>query len=255
MKLFEALLGYACVFAFFSFCNWFFNTKNYGHNNKNQLPNFFKNTNTLANRNFLDLFYQFNLNIAHIYYLKVSSYDGNFRTSKMSQDLSIKSLENSGLNDDEYLFFNSFSNSLFCNVLSNIIGGYSENEPKIYKFSKRVFEKILVLKKVGAITDESFDKYLDVIDTVYEINENENYFSFLNFYKYYSKYLESEIYNYVLSNEFVEGEAVKVKQNIYYAFKYKKIDIDNKLLFSYDKGRNTSDKITNYLNRKDSKIL
>ena len=210
----------------------------YGHNNKNTPPNFFNNTNTLLSRSILEAFYQFNLNIAYIYYLKVSSYDGNYLTSKMKQDLSIKSKEDSGLNDDEYLFFNAFSNSLYCNVLGNFIGGYSENEPKIYKVSKRIFEKILVIKKIKVSTDtkknEDFDKYYDLIDNIYHKNDTTIDFSFFEFYKYYSSKLENEIFNFVLNNEFVEGRVTKRNaQLVKYNFKYRKIDIDNNLIFKY----------------------
>ena len=209
----------------------------YGHNSKNTLPNFFSNTNNSLNRSILEAFYSFNLNIAFIYYLKVSSYDGNYLTPKMKQDLNIKSKEESGLNDDEYLFFNSFSNSLFCNVLGNIIGGYSENEPKIYKVSKIIFEKMLVLKKIGSGMNkmyENFDKYYDIIDDIYKIDDtNVIDFSFLDFYKYYFNNLEKQVFNFVLSNEFVEGKVTKINQQLKNSFKYKKIDIDNNLLFKY----------------------
>ena len=210
----------------------------YGYNNKNTLPNFFSNNNnSLLSRSILEAFYQFNLNIANIYYEKVSTYDGNYTTLKMNQDLTIKSKEESGLNDDEYLFFSCFSNSLYCNVLGNMIGGYSENEPKIYKVSKRIFEKILVLKKIGGEMDnsfENFDKYYDLIDYVYEINNTIEDFSFFEFYKYYSNKLEKEVFDFVLNNEFVEGKITKLKTQILKKnFKYKKIDIDNNLLFKY----------------------
>ena len=120
----------------------------YQHNSST-LPKFFNynDSNELLNRLILDSFYLFNLNIAHLYYSKVSTYNGDYRISKEEQDNKIKSKEESGLNDDEYLFFYSFSNSLYCNVLGNMIGGYSSKEPTIYKTPKRIFEKLLSLKK------------------------------------------------------------------------------------------------------------
>ena len=70
-------------------------------------------------------------------------------------------------------FFFSFSNSLYCNVLGNFIGGYSKNEPIIYKAPKRIFEKLLTLKKI--LNDEKYFQYiLDIYDSVYIIkNESQ----------------------------------------------------------------------------------
>ena len=146
----------------------------YQHNSS-CLPKFFNcsDSNDLLNRSILDAFYQFNLSIAYIYYLKVSTYNGDYRLSKEKQDIKIKTREESGLNEDEYLFFFSFSNSLYCNVLGNFIGGYSKNEPIIYKAPKRIFEKLLTLKKI--LNDEKYFQYiLDIYDSVYIIkNESQ----------------------------------------------------------------------------------
>ena len=146
----------------------------YQHNNSN-LPKFFNcsDSNELLNRSILDAFYQFNLNIAYIYYLRVSSYNGDYRISKENQDIKIKSREESGLNEDEYLFFSSFSNSLYCNVLGNIIGGYSKNEPTIYKASKRIFEQLLFLRKIYPNDEKYFQYILDIYDSVYIIKDEQ----------------------------------------------------------------------------------
>ena len=256
------------------------------------LPNFFTNnnpnnsntninSNEKLNRSILDSFYQFNLNIAFMYYLRVSTYNGDYRISKEDQDMVIKSKEESGLNDDEYLFFSSFSNSLYCNVLGNFIGGYSYREPKIYKASKRIFEKLLSLKKISGNKEEYFQYILDIFDSVYfnkgntqEHNENslkniekknekqpkkddkknqkkndiiqENTdikkedkhsttITFLEFYKYYftNKEIASYFYN-MINEDFVKATINKKnKINIKYLYKYKKIDIDQNLLFKY----------------------
>ena len=138
--------------------------------NNSKLPNFFEinNSNELLNRGMLDAFYQFNLNISFYYYLKVSTYNGDYRISKEEQDVSIKSKDDSGLNEDEYLFFSSFSNSLYCNILGNFIGGYSLKEPKIYKTPKRIFEKLISLRKILLNTkDDYFEHILDIYDSVY----------------------------------------------------------------------------------------
>ena len=116
----------------------------------------------------LDAFYQFNLNISFFYYLKVSTYNGDYRITKQEQDIHIKSKEESGLNEDEYLFFSSFGNSLYCNVLGNFIGGYSLKEPKIYKTPKRIFEKLISLRKILInAKDDYFEHILDIYDSVY----------------------------------------------------------------------------------------
>ena len=149
--------------------------------NNSKLPNFFEinNSNELLNRGMLDAFYQFNLNISFFYYLKVSTYNGDYRITKQEQDIHIKSKEESGLNEDEYLFFSSFGNSLYCNVLGNFIGGYSLKEPKIYKTPKRIFEKLISLRKILInAKDDYFEHILDIYDSVYikqdtkEIDEN-----------------------------------------------------------------------------------
>ena len=255
----------------------------YQHNNS-KLPNFFEfnDSNEKLNRYILDAFYQFNLNISFYYYLKVSTYNGDYRISKEDQDVKIKSKEESGLNDDEYLFFSCFSNSLFCNVLSNFIGGYSSKEPKIYKTPKRIFEKLLSLKKIlinAKINDEKyFEHILDIYDNVYiikdtkddymqekndknskkwdknknkkaqkknessniennEIKKEDNYkttITFLNFYKYYYS-SPASIYLYNIANSDFVKQIINRnnKKNIKYLYKYKKIDIDNNIIFQY----------------------
>ena len=149
--------------------------------NNSKLPNFFEinNSNELLNRGMLDAFYQFNLNISFFYYLKLSTYNGDYRITKEEQDISIKSKDDSGLNDDEYLFLSSFSNSLYCNILGNFIGGYWSKEPKIYKTPKRIFEKLISLRKILMnAKDDYFEHILDIYDSVYikqdakEIDEN-----------------------------------------------------------------------------------
>jgi len=240
----------------------------YQHNSSS-LPKFFNSndSNELLNRLILDAFYQFNLNIAYIYYLKISSYNGDYRVSKEDQDVKIKSKDESGLNDDEYLFFSSFSNSLYCNVLGNIIGGYSSKEPTIYKTPKRIFEKLLTLKKIVG-KDEYFQNILDIYDSVYiskekvkndknskkneknqkkvenvnpensETNKEDKYktiVTFLEFYKHYfnSPTMANYFYN-ISDSDFVSGEINKNNRlNIKYIYKYKKIDLDQNILLRY----------------------
>ena len=145
----------------------------YQHN-KDTMPKFFvcNDSNETLNRSILDTFYQFNLTISFLYYTKVSSYNGDYRTLKENQDINIKSKEDSGLNDDEYLFFSSFSNSLYCNVLGNFVGGYSDKEPIIYKTPRRIFELLLSIKKLYN-KDDFFQYILDIYDSVYNIKDPE----------------------------------------------------------------------------------
>ena len=143
----------------------------YSINNSN-LINFFEknNFNEFLNRSILDAFYQFNLNISFFYYLKVSTYNGNYRISKLDQDSHIKSKEDSGLNDDEYLFFYSFSSSSYYKDLENFIRGYSPKVPKICKTPIRIFENLMSLKKIlylMNIKEEYFEHILDIYDSVY----------------------------------------------------------------------------------------
>lgn len=139
----------------------------YQHNNSS-LPKFINSeSNDTLNRAILNAFYYFNLNISYLYYLRVSTYNGDYTIPKEEQDKTIKTKEQSGLNDDEYLFFSSFSNSFFCNVLGNFVGGYSKKEPTIYKTPKRIFEKLITLKKIWGSKDDCFKYILDIYDSVY----------------------------------------------------------------------------------------
>ena len=57
--------------------------------------------------------------------------------------------------------------------MTNFIGGYSPEEPKIYKTPKRIFEKLLSLKKLFLNSkDEYFEHILDIYDSVYIKKEN-----------------------------------------------------------------------------------
>jgi len=252
----------------------------YQHNNSS-LPKFINSeSNDSLNRAILDAFYQFNLNIAVMYYLRVSTYDGDYKILKQDQDTTIKSKEESGLNDDEYLFFFSFSNSLYGNVLGNFVGGYSEKEPTIYKTPKRIFEKLMCLKKL-LNKEEYFHYILDIYDYVYNIKEQEDdkiqdknqkksdksskksdkndknqkkneiainqdnikfkkedneyktTITFLEFYKYYFTKVASYFY-YNANSEYVSGRVNKNNRlNIKYTYKYKKIELDQNLIYKY----------------------
>ena len=200
----------------------------------------------LMNRKFLNAFYQFNLNIIFLYYLKISTFKEDYKMPKEDQDINIKPKENSDLNDDEYLFLSSFSHSLYCNSLKDFFGGLSYKIPIIYKTPKKIFECLISLKTISdKIEDTYFANILDIYDTIYNIKEkkciykkkssNTILISFLNFYKYYfsSPNIASFFYN-IVNSDFVKGTINKNnKLNIKYTYKYKKIDIDKNIIFQY----------------------
>ena len=113
------------------------------------LSPFVQEYNFQQNHIILELFYQFNLNFTYIYYKYFSSYNGNFNLSKEQQiNLKPKPQNETGLKDEEYLFFISFHNSIFGYCLDNLIGGYSSLEPIINKGSKLIFENLLYYLKI-----------------------------------------------------------------------------------------------------------
>ena len=124
-----------------------------------------------TNNSILESFLQFNLNLAHLYYQKVSGYNGDYNISKEDQvNISLKSKEESGLSNEEYIIFKCFGNSLFGNCLDNFVGGYSSKEPKIYKASKLIFENLiytLKLKKLYNFQEQNLINILDLYDEIY----------------------------------------------------------------------------------------
>ena len=136
-----------------------------------------------TNNSILESFLQFNLNLAHLYYQKVSGYNGDYNISKEDQvNISLKSKEESGLSNEEYIIFKCFGNSLFGNCLDNFVGGYSSREPKIYKASKLIFENLLYtlkLKKLYNFEDQKMTNILGIYDEIYtnkikDLNKNDN---------------------------------------------------------------------------------
>ena len=113
------------------------------------LSPFVQEYNFQQNHIILELFYQFSLNFTYIYYKYFSSYNGNFNLSKEQQiNLKPKPQNETGLKDEEYLFFIGFHNSIFGYCLDNLIGGYSSLEPIINKGSKLIFENLLYYLKI-----------------------------------------------------------------------------------------------------------
>ena len=142
--------------------------------NENQkILNYF-NPEYKFNRRIQNAFYQFNLEISYEYYECISKYNGNYNLNKDEQIKTPKTLKESGLNEDEYLFFILFSRTLYCNILNNFVGGYSSNEPVIYKTPRIIFENFITLKKSSNISDDTNSllyNYFDIIDEIYKIKD------------------------------------------------------------------------------------
>ena len=195
------------------------------------IPDFW-NSDYKFNSKIQNAFYQFNLDISYEYYQKISKYNANLTIAKENK---IKELKESGLNEDDYLFYSLFNNTFYCNILNNCVGGYSENEPLIYKAPRLIFENFINLKKVSNKDKPTLlnEYYYDIIDKIYEKKYKEKNITFLDFYKYYKNHLVTKIYNLV-NNKYIDAKINKVnRQNIKYFYEYKTINLDKDLLLEY----------------------
>ena len=142
-----------------------------GNTNKNVFLPLVNDETKHINKFLIKSFYEFNLNLAYLYYQKISQHKWDCEKTKEEQmKIPIKTKEESQLNDDEYLLLSSFANSLFCNCLDNFVGGYSNKEPKIYKAPKLIFENLLYflnLKKSYKFDSQKFSDFLDIYDEIY----------------------------------------------------------------------------------------
>ena len=83
------------------------------------------------------------------------------------------------------------------------------------------------------IDEQNSYEYFEIIDKIYSKNEKEKIITFLNFYKYYQRKLILEVYKLV-SNKYVDSKINKQnKKHPKYYYDYKKIELDNNLLFEY----------------------
>ena len=213
------------------------------HMDENLFSPFVEKYNLKMNRLILSFFYQFNLNLSFKYYKDISKYNGDYQMTKEQQiNAKIKSQQETNLSDGEYLFISSFGKSVFGYNLDNFIGGYSSLEPKIYKGSKLIFENLIYFIKIKKLYDLEGKRMLDVLDFYDEIyNEyiykdiDYNTFTFFEFYKYYFTSQDIALYFYNISNpEFVSGKIIKKNpRKIEYEFKYKKIALDQNIIFKY----------------------
>ena len=210
----------------------------YSDTNKN-IPNFFNN-NTSFNKSIQEAFYFFNLEISYQYFQSISQYNGDYRLSKKERLKKKQSITESNLNDNDYIFLNLFSETLYCSILNNFVGGYSPDEPLLYKTPRLIFDYFLSLKKLSNdmnITNENLIKNIfDIIDNVYidkdKIIQEKN-ISFLNFYKYYKNKMVLLIYN-LIDNKYIDTKIERIDENTYkYYYKYKRIELDKNLIMEY----------------------
>ena len=204
-------------------------------------PNYFNN-NTKYNYIIQEAFYQFNLEISYQYFHSISKYNGDYRISKAEQLRRKKTYNESNLNEKDYLFLNLFSQTYYCHLLNNFIGGYSKDEPSLYKTPRLIFDYFISLKKIlnhMNINNNKLTKnFFEIIDNIYFNKDKDNKvkekdFSFLYFYKYYKHNLDISIYN-LINNKYIESKLDKSKEeNIKYCYKYKKIELDKNLLMNY----------------------
>ena len=204
-----------------------------------KLPNFFTN-NTKYNEIIQEAFYKFNLEISYQYFQYISCYNGNYKIDKYELIQRKKSNNECSLNANDYLFLDLFSNTLFCNILINFVGGYSKNEPLLYKTPRLIFDNFISLKKMMnnmKIQSENLTKnFFDIIDNIYidkDKEAKEKNITFLNFYKYYKNFISFQIYN-LINNKYIDAKIDKTDENNFkYYYKYKRIDLDRNLLFEY----------------------
>jgi hypothetical protein len=131
---------------------------------------------------------------------------------------------------------------------------------KKYKFDDRKISDILVIydeiytNKIKSIEKENNEINLDknknsnnndtsIQLAFYEeeekrnkeiININHKTFSFFEFYKYYISSPDTALYFYNISNpEFVSGKIIKIHNRVKYIYKYKKIALDQNIIFKY----------------------
>ena len=201
------------------------------------IPNYFTDENKY-NHKIQEAFYEFNLEISYQYFQSISTYNGNYLLNKDEKIKELKSIKESGLNKKDYLFFSLFSETFYCNILNIFVGGYSKEEPVLYKTPRIIFENFIYFKKLFSDSNDKFkDNYLDLIDEIYiskeKMKEKKKIITFLNFYKYYNDYLVSSISSLV-RNEYVELKINKnIRDHIKYFYEYKTIDLDKNLLMEY----------------------
>lgn len=194
---------------------------------------------TTSNKKIQNAFYKFNLDISYQYFKYYSSYNGSYLWDKISTKKKPKTIQESGLTKNDYLFFSLFSEAFYCNILNNFVGGYSKVEPVLYKAPRIIFENFIFFQKLSENESKKINglDYLDIIDKIY-IKEKkgmpkEKNISFLNFYKFYQNNLAATIYDFMDPKYVYSKKSDHIKINIKYLYKYKGINLDKNLLMEY----------------------
>lgn len=205
---------------------------------KLQIENIFTDE-IISNKKIQNAFYKFNLDISYQYFQYYSSYNGSYLWDKISIIKDPKSIQESGLNENDYLFFTLFSETFYCNILNIFVGGYSDVEPVLYKTPRIIFENFIFFKKLSEKENKKINglDFLEIIDKIYIKKEKEKRkeknISFLNFYKFYQSNLVNTIYEFMNPNYVYAKKSDHNKLNIKYLYKYKGIDLDKNLLMEY----------------------
>ena len=196
------------------------NIKRYGPKN---IYNFYElnDEKQLENNNKLifESFYKFNLYISSHYY-----------------QYYLNNIENKD-SDDEKIFYNLFSNSIYSKILNDYKTDYLLNEHP-YNIIKIIFENILINKNLNYNNNKLNEvlNNLDIIEFFYKGKENDKSeaVTFLDFYKYYVNYDLQQYFYDIINNEFVDCINKNDKQNIKYLYKYKIINLDKNILLKYN---------------------
>ena len=194
----------------------------YGNSNK---YNFYELNNEkdfeINNNLIIQSFYKFNLYISSHYY---QYYINN------------SNIENND-SDEERLFYNLFSKSIYSKILNDFKKDYLINDHP-GNMTKIIFENILLNRKINYNNDKILESLnnLNIIELFFKGKENDKFeaVTFLDFYKYYFNNLQSYFYD-VISNEFVDCYINKSdKENIKCLYRYKQLNLDKNILLKYN---------------------
>ena len=179
-----------------------------------------------------ETFLRINISICDNYFNVFSLYKGGL---KKIPDRNEKKLEEIGITEPEYCFYQGFEQNTNRDMLINLICGYDSNEPKMYKVSKRGFDNLLTSFKEDKNNNLILkEHYIELLDCIF-VKENKNIIkniSFFDFFKFFNDNLKSFVYQNI-NDDYLDKKVVK-KDNIeYFYYKYKKIIIDKELLLKY----------------------
>ena len=178
-------------------------------------------------------FLRFNLLIADNYFKIFSLYKGELDKDDSCNNTPKDKMK---ITEAEYDFYSNFEITTNRDMLMNLVGGYNEREPKIYKASKRGFDNLLAMVKED-INNKLIlrEHYIELLDCIF-INENDNNniktISFFEFYKHFDENLKLFIYKNI-NGDYIDKKMIKKNNIDNYDYKYKKIELDQELLLKY----------------------